>query len=1012
MSADIRENSVLNLWKKVVLCHLKRYFIISAFVILSVSSLAQEAFISGIMTADRTWYSDTTYIVFQDFVVPSGVVLTINPGVTVKIRYGIEFIVDAGTLRVNGTEEDSVNFLPYHTNPGHMWKWSGLSVLNSGVENEVNITYAIIKDAETAIRLENSNNVLIESTSLLDCQNLGIYMMNSSYCYIVNSRIESNYNGIELYADFLGSTSNNLIWNCVISNENHNIYVFREEGGIYQNNIISENIISGGNNGIWINNNGGSVNSENIIERNIIANNGTNVGYGLLLAHDSTIVSNNIFWRNNIAIFSEDKGNNSSIYSNSFYQNNWAIAIGGGSENNSYENNTFSENTQELLGVKETVNNNFEWNNLLNNDGMHNIVVNHTTEDMLVTNNYWGTTDTSQINDLIYDFRDNPGFGELVYEPFMENADTNNPISPPFMVKKQLVNNKLLITWHANSEADLVRYNMYYGEFKDYSFMNVIELELDTVYLSNVEISIDDNVAVTALDTDFVNPDSKVDGHESPFAFAEIYPYAGNDTILCENQPEIFINNSNIPYFYNEIEWRTGGDGAFNNPNLLNPTYYPGILDVANGNVELQINVTSDNDEKMDSFILTIVDNPVAFAGNDTVIFRESDVILEGAYAENYNYVFWESSGDGYFDNVNLVNPIYYPGTGDDEVGAVYLKMTSVSDCGQISDSVRIFIEPYFSIEGKMWTDDRLPYGNGVVLAFIEEMSETRAAFIESTIADGSFRFDKVMSGNYYLYALPDTNNVDGLVPGYYANKLRWQNAYLLPVHEDVYDIDISLPSVDADLPPGVGSISGHMVLPDNSNRISNIYCMPWFDVSINIFCNGGLSNSTVLLFNSDKSSLLDYTITNSNGDFYFYDLPYGNYIVDAEKAGYSTSSSSVIKLTPDNKDETGVVLEIENRKIGITIYSDENLSENFVFPNPASKQININTENLEIEINELYIYNSMGVQMINKQMDLSLLHTTITIEIDNFLPGIYFGRLSNFDSSKHISFQFIVQGK
>jgi parallel beta-helix repeat protein len=1003
-------NSVNILKTGTSICNLKLWILLGALFSVSLSSFSQEAFISGVMTTDRTWYSDTTYIVYQDFVVPNGVVLTINAGTTIKIRYGIEFIVDAGILRVNGTEEDSVKFLPHHTNPGHLWKWSGLSILNSGVENEINISYAQIIDAETAIMLEYSRNVLIENSSIMNCQNLGIYMANSSYCYIVSTRIESNYNGIELYADFLGSTSNNIILDCIITNENHNIYIYREEGGVYQNNIISGNIISSGNNGIWIDNNGGSVNSENIIERNIIANNGSDVGYGLLLAHDSTIVSNNIFWKNDIAIYSEDQGDNSSILNNSFYHNDIAIAIGAGSENNKYLNNTFSINSNELLGIKETINNSFNGNNILNNYGMHDIIVNNTTDEISIMDNYWGTTDTSEINQLIFDHYDDPEKGIVNYQPLLASVDTSNPISPPYMVKKQLINNELVISWYSNPEGDLVRYNMYYGEFENYSFPRVIELNLDTVYYFKTDISINDDISITAVDSHDINPDSKLDGHESPFSFAVLYPYAGNDTILCQNQEKLEIYNSNVPYFYQSIQWTTNGDGEFDNSELLNPKYYPGVGDIENGSVGLSIVVQSSEGVRSDTFILTIVDDPIAFAGNDTIVFVDSDIVLEGASASNFNEIFWETNGDGQFDNESLVNPIYYPGNGDIEVGVVYLKITSISDCGIASDSIRVFIEPYFSIEGKLWVNGKSQFYDGAIVAFHESSSGARAAHFELTQSDGTFKFNKVMMGNYYIYALPDTNNFENAVPGYYANKMRWQSAYLLPVYEDVYDIDILLFSLEKNIPFGEGGISGHMVLPVGSDFIEEIYCKPWFDNSSDLFCNGGLSNSTILLFNSDKSKLLDYTLTNSIGDFYFKDLPYGNYIVDAEKAGYSTISSSIIVLSPDNKDETGVILEIRNNKIGITTLNPVSSMDNIVYPNPAYNVININTENITMEVSGIEIFNILGTRVFKGDTEISSSSNIITLNISSLSPGIYYGKLHNSSLNNYLLFRFIIK--
>ncbi len=973
---------------------------------ITIQSTSETIFVGGIMDESETWTKDNTYIVYQDLIVPDGIILSIEEGVLVKINNALGIIVENGIIKVQGSQTDSVSFVPNHSSPAQTWKWSGLVIKNANSENKSYLKYAMLKDAETAIKVENCWEVVIENSSIFNCQNIGINIINSSYCLLLNCNIENNYDGVEMLAGFLESTSDNVIYNCVVRNQNHNIYIFREEGGSCKNNKIIRNLIESGNNGIWIDNSGGSVVSKNIILENFILNNGAGVGYGLFLAQDSTIVLNNIFWENNIAVFSESKGDNCSIRNNSFYQNNLAIAIGAGSVGNMHLNNTFSLNTTELLGIKSTQYVIFSRNNLLHNEGLENIVVNSTTMDLSISDNYWGTVDTSQINKLIYDRTENPDLGKLAYRPFLNSIDTSNPISPPYKVVKQFINNKVQISWHTNQESDLMGYRMYYGNYTNYSFSEEQELGTDTLFVFQSEISIHDPFAITAFDSTIVINNAQVSGHESPFAFAALYPYAGNDTVICKSTNELEIVNSNIPFAYQSIKWTTSGDGVFNNTGILNPLYFPGLLDTQNGGANITLKVINDDGTFEDTFRLSIIDNPVAFAGNDTVVVADSEVFLDEAVAEHFEKVIWFTSGDGTFNNDTLVSPIYFPGNSDIESGIVILEMIAYSVCGIATDSIAISIEPHFSVEGKIWTF-HLPAVPGVVVAFIENPDATRAIQIESAKSDGSFRFENLMTGNYYLYALPDTNNSDNVVPGYYANKLRWQSAYLLPVDADVYDIDIHLPSVDFVLPRGEASISGHMLLPKNSKFNGDIYCIPWFDYNSNVFCSGGLSNVTVFLLNDTKTKILDFTLTDELGNFYFNELPFGNYIVDAEKAGFISIPSPVISLSPQNKNETGVVLEINQFKIGISVDKDESSANSIsVFPNPALSKINIPYSNPLSSSLQIEVYDLLGNRVLKSDISIEKVSSILKLNIQGLSTGLYFGQIIN--SSRITHFRFV----
>jgi len=945
----------------------KHWYLILTILVLSISGhslIAQDSLVGGTLEEDQVWTNEYTYIVYKDIRIPEGITLSIQAGVTVKIDQGRGIFVLGGNMTVDGQHEeviDSVNFMANHTSHRDGWKWKGISFTGVGGANMNYFSYANIVDAEIAFDIYNSEEVYIENSCILNNQNIGIRLFNSRHCDVVNSLLQNNYDGIEMVATDANETSDNLVKNCILKNANHNIYLLKAYGGIFVDNLLESNLIEGGNNGIWVDNGGGEAFGKNAIHKNVFVDNGGEEGYALLLAQDSITVTNNIFWKNNIAIFYDQYTTGSIVAHNSFYQNNESILLSSGSLGHEFRNNTFSMNEISAFNFSETGEIFFNHNNIIAISGQEKVIVNNTPDDINIEQSFWNTTSDSEIQQMIYDKNDDPALGLVIYDPFLTDADTTNPVAPPLSLIKQSVDGKVKLSWLPNPEIDLRAYKAYYGGFENYSFPLVTEAITDTVYfLSGVDIF--DSVAVTAVDSATQLIDAQLSGHESPFAFAAIYPYAGPDSKICKMHTEFHLEESTIPFEYDVVSWSTDGDGTFNDPAILHPVYYPGLTDKLNGKVVLTIGVKKDGVKIYDSLTLFIYDDPVVFAGNDTIIFADAQLELLTASALDYDTIRWATTGDGVYDSDTLLHPLYTPGNADIAAGSVDLVMMGISECGMASDTLRLFLEPFFSLEGKVWHNGQ-PVHNGVILAVKDDVQGARAVDITYTEPDGYFLFDKLMEGNYYIYAVPDTLTQNGTVPGYYAHKLKWQNAHYFNVYANTYDVDIMLPSVDYQLPAGEGSISGYFITPASSMFAKDIYCNSWFEEDNLEYCNGGLSNITVFLYNTSGTKLLDYTLTDEIGHFYFNNLPYGNYIVDAEKASYQTSVSSLITLSPDHQNETNIVLELTGDRIDIFGGSGKtpHSAALAVYPNPTNHFLHVPVSEDMSGTAIINIYNSMG---------------------------------------------------
>lgn len=173
--------------------------------------------------------------------------------------------------------------------------------------------------------------------------------------------------------------------------------------------------------------------------------------------------------------------------------------------------------------------------------------------------------------------------------------------------------------------------------------------------------------------------------------------FAGGNGATCEYNPYYCPG---VATGFTAINWSTSGDGTFDDPTLQDPTYTPGPGDVNAGSVDLTMGVTPTlpcTTMVSDVATLDIDSNPTADAGPDDAICQGQPYPLNGASATDYSAIVWATSGDGYFNDATLVNPIYYPGAGDIAAGSVVLTITAHPDgvcTTPASDNMTLTIYP------------------------------------------------------------------------------------------------------------------------------------------------------------------------------------------------------------------------------------------------------------------------------------------------------------------------------
>jgi hypothetical protein len=257
--------------------------------------------------------------------------------------------------------------------------------------------------------------------------------------------------------------------------------------------------------------------------------------------------------------------------------------------------------------------------------------------------------------------------------------------------------------------------------------------------------------------------------------------------------------------------------------------------------------------------------------------------------------------------------------------------------------------------------------------------------------SDGSFRLNTLTTDAYLLYVIPDPVDFPDYLPTYYVGKLSWKEAYLLPVNANTFDLDIYLAARQIGLPKGVGSITGICTTGKGSAAVPSAVAQ----------------NLTILLLDGQGKNVLEFVTSAFDGTFKFPDLPYGEYILQAEKAGYESPGSPLIRITPESPDISDVHINLIPQKntISIEMLAQKKISLIKLFPNPVSDVLHVTMPKGEI-IMGYSIFNAAAGQIPgyseNRMKNNS---STFEIDVTELSKGFYTLIINEKDTAYHCSF-------
>ena len=935
---------------------------------------------------------DSVYWVNESLTVQNGGTLCVEGGVKMYFGQSAYLRVDGGNLILEGQRNDSIYLLCYEFSHD----WAGIQLKNITEEDTVRITYVEVVGALTALNASSSNNVLVNHCSfsnyyagkgieLIDCNS---FLVDSCFFFQCVS-------GIELKARAADSEDNVFSHN-IFDQGQINIEISNAAYGFKCNrNRIVDNCFQGAATAISFEAVGGISDRDatNYIENNLISSDLPEGGsgyssYGLKAAMDSIVIRNNVFWSNDEAIRMM-RFCHLIVEYNTFFDNELTVTNLQTSGSMRFVGNTISEAKKRVVSFPSNKSQ-MNGNNFLHYKKDAILFANVTDEDIDMRGNYWDADTIDDIESVILDKHDSPALGEVIYENYLSECDTTTPISPPFKVKKQFVDNKWLISWEENPELDIDHYVLFYGDFNYYKFVHHIDEIIGHSYILTPQQA--ENVAVMACDRAY-DPNVYASVGQSAYAFATYYPYAGQDDTLCASQSGYTINDANIPYIYSSFVWQTSGSGVFSDSIALSTVYYPSEEDFDAGTVTLTLRVNGNGVTKTDALTLNLYQNLSVYAGEDGYSGVNRPLPLDQAEANNYDSIRWVSMGDGRFEDSQELHTLYYPGEMDKEQGYVELMLEVWSYCGHASDSVRFELFKDYALEGHTWSGETLRPHTQVIAVALSDNNPFVSGFYR-TISDdeGFFKFDALLPDTYILYAFSDTlvTEVSGC---YYLGDLQWNESNMILVDGDVYDVDIDLPLVTPGFHTGEGLISGVFDYPNWPFKARDFYCQSWLREGSDMnYCNEGLSNVGVLLLNATKQRILGFALTDFDGHFCFKNLPFGTYQVMADLPRYGRGICEQITLSVEEPKVSGLHLFVNQEGRMSMRFPNHNAFPQVlqVYPNPVEETVVLNGLNCNLVYN-VTIMNSLGMKVLPETQLSTNLLGNLSIKVGNLSSGIYF---------------------
>jgi gliding motility-associated-like protein len=173
---------------------------------------------------------------------------------------------------------------------------------------------------------------------------------------------------------------------------------------------------------------------------------------------------------------------------------------------------------------------------------------------------------------------------------------------------------------------------------------------------------------------------------------------AGSDISSCTATAPIPMTGATASGTYSGIPTWTGGSGSGTWTQNSDPAMATFTPSAQTGSFTATLTLTGINGciDATDTRIISWSTPPAAEAGPDASICYDSSYTISGADTINSSGLIWTSSGDGSFDDDEILEPEYTPGVIDRSNGSVtlYLEAFGYGSCSSEIDSMILTIPP------------------------------------------------------------------------------------------------------------------------------------------------------------------------------------------------------------------------------------------------------------------------------------------------------------------------------